>query len=448
MSQSRLTRPPGSLARRRMSAFFGICAVAMAPKALALGSWTTGGPPLPNVSALAASPGSGSLAYAAAFNASGSTAVFKTTDGGLTWQPTALTGFGVGALAVTSDGTIYAGGDSVLRSSDGGATWSQFAGPVPGNATSMLVVDPRFPQRLFRGAHALIGYEITTGVLLRTLDGGSTWTSIDPTAVAPLALALDPRQANVLYVGSGGLYRSADIGSSWAPTGLAYPPTAIVVDPFLSGTLYAATNSGVFKSVDDGVSFEAVGLSAKIVSSLVIDPLGTGRLYAAVYGEGVFSSIDGGTTWTPLNNGLTDLGVYQLVVNSSGTQLHAATTTGVFDYQIGSAACLPDETTACLQEGRFRVSVAWSAPSGQSGPGRRLGVTGNTTGFWFFDPTNVEVVVKVLDGRQINGKWWVFYGALSNVEYSITVTDTQTGATRTYFNPQGQLASFADTSAF
>jgi len=57
-------------------------------------------------------------------------------------------------------------------------------------------------------------------------------------------------------------------------------------------------------------------------------------------------------------------------------------------------------------------------------------------------------VVKVLDGRPINGTFWVFSGALSNVEYTITVTDTTTGAVKTYFNPSGQLASVADTSAF
>jgi hypothetical protein len=212
--------------------------------------------------------------------------------------------------------------------------------------------------------------------------------------------------------------------------------------------VYAATSSGVFKSMDDGGSFQGAGLAAKSVSGLVIDPTGSGRLYAAVPGEGVFSSIDGGGTWTPLNTGLTDLLVGTLVISSDGTQLHTATASGVFDYQLGSAACVPDATTACLQQGRFRVSVGWSAPSGQSGLGQRLDITGNSTGFWFFDPTNVELVVKVIDGRPVDGHWWVFYGALSNVEYTITVTDTQTGATRTYFNPQGQLASFADTSAF
>ena len=60
----------------------------------------------------------------------------------------------------------------------------------------------------------------------------------------------------------------------------------------------------------------------------------------------------------------------------------------------------------------------------------------------------IEVVLKVLDGRPVNGKFWVFYGALSNVEYTLTVTDTQTGVEKTYFNPLGRLASVADTGAF
>ena len=53
-----------------------------------------------------------------------------------------------------------------------------------------------------------------------------------------------------------------------------------------------------------------------------------------------------------------------------------------------------------------------------------------------------------MDTRAVNNFFWVFYGALSNVEYTITVTDTLTGRTKTYFNPQGQLASVADTASF
>ena len=66
----------------------------------------------------------------------------------------------------------------------------------------------------------------------------------------------------------------------------------------------------------------------------------------------------------------------------------------------------------------------------------------------FFTASNVETVLKVIDGRAVNGHFWVFYGALSNVQYTLTVTDTATGAVKTYTNPSGQFASVADTSAF
>ena len=75
-------------------------------------------------------------------------------------------------------------------------------------------------------------------------------------------------------------------------------------------------------------------------------------------------------------------------------------------------------------------------------------ITADTGYFWFFDDANVELVVKVLDGRSVNGHFWVFYGALSDVGYSITVTDTETGDQRAYQNAHGTLASVADTSAF
>ena len=55
---------------------------------------------------------------------------------------------------------------------------------------------------------------------------------------------------------------------------------------------------------------------------------------------------------------------------------------------------------------------------------------------------------KVVDGRAFNNKFWVFYGALSNVQYTITVTDTTTNAVKTYVNPNGNLASVADVTAF
>jgi hypothetical protein len=54
----------------------------------------------------------------------------------------------------------------------------------------------------------------------------------------------------------------------------------------------------------------------------------------------------------------------------------------------------------------------------------------------------------MLDGRQVNGRFWVFYGALSDVAYTITVTDTETGTHKEYRNPPGEICGRGDTAAF
>jgi ELWxxDGT repeat protein len=114
----------------------------------------------------------------------------------------------------------------------------------------------------------------------------------------------------------------------------------------------------------------------------------------------------------------------------------------------GTAGCIQAPTRLCLGGGRFAVEATWKDFSGNTGVGTAVPLSGDTGYFWFFAADNVEVVLKVLDGTALNGKHWVFYGALSSVEYTLRVTDTATGVTRTYFNPSGNLASVADTSAF
>jgi hypothetical protein len=112
-------------------------------------------------------------------------------------------------------------------------------------------------------------------------------------------------------------------------------------------------------------------------------------------------------------------------------------------------ACTPDAQTLCLNASRFKVQVAWDVPpQGTSGVGTAGALTGDTGTFWFFSSNNLELIIKVLDARAINNHFWVFYGSLSNVEYTITITDTVTGAVRAYHNPYQNVASFSDTSAF
>lgn len=123
--------------------------------------------------------------------------------------------------------------------------------------------------------------------------------------------------------------------------------------------------------------------------------------------------------------------------NSPGTFVPSSTST-----------CTNSATSLCLDNGRFEVTAAWKDFTGTSGSAQAVPLTNSAGYFWFFGANNVELVLKVLDGRHLNGHWWVFFGALSNVEYTLTVRDTVTGAVKVYSNPSGTFASTADMEAF
>jgi streptogramin lyase len=118
---------------------------------------------------------------------------------------------------------------------------------------------------------------------------------------------------------------------------------------------------------------------------------------------------------------------------------------------IGSTGpCVADSASLCLSFGRFRVQANWQIPSqGTSGQGTAVSLTGDTGTFWFFNASNVEMIVKVLDACTLNSHKWVFAGGLTNVEVTLTVTDTQTDAVKTYVNPANTaFLPIQDTVAF
>ncbi|HTG37172.1 MAG TPA: hypothetical protein VLB76_30005 [Thermoanaerobaculia bacterium] len=121
---------------------------------------------------------------------------------------------------------------------------------------------------------------------------------------------------------------------------------------------------------------------------------------------------------------------------------------GVFAQRLQSSSpCATGSEVLCLDGGRFQARVSWKNPyTGVTGTGKTLPLTSDTGSFWFFDPANLELMVKVLDGRPVNGHFWIFYGSLSNVEYTLTVLDTLAGTSQTYHNAPFQFGSQADVS--
>lgn len=121
---------------------------------------------------------------------------------------------------------------------------------------------------------------------------------------------------------------------------------------------------------------------------------------------------------------------------------------GIFGQRFTAVTCATAASQLCL-DGRFTVAVQFTNPAtGASGSGQPLQLTSDSGAYWFFGPDNVELLIKVLDGRVVNGHFWVFSGALSDVDYTITITDTETHRTKVYHNPLHTLASRADIEAF
>ena len=383
--------------------------------------------------------------------------IFRSTDHGLQWTSVFhASSDQVFTLATGSQGVVYSGtGDGVFRSRNGGTTW--FGAGLGGQTVFALAVDPRDPSIVYAGTDS----GTSVGGLFQTKDGGGTW---DRVAVFPggsiSRVAIDPSNPDTVFaggVGGGGILRTRDGGSHWDHLGGTDVTLDLAVDPADSNRVYAIRlppcSGPVFclmrldRSTDGGDTWVSVPLPALPAYRIVVDATSTLFVNAGVR---VYASRDFGETWAPIENQTRVFASVLAFDPLEPATLYAATSEGVLSITIGPPGpCASPGTTLCLQDGRFQVTVGWQAsPLGPTFPASAVPVTSKSGYFWFFDPDNVEVMVKILDGTSINGHFWVFYGALSNVQYTVHVTDTLSGETKDYVNPQGTLASVADTQAF
>ncbi|MEA2559941.1 MAG: hypothetical protein QOH06_1445 [Acidobacteriota bacterium] len=95
----------------------------------------------------------------------------------------------------------------------------------------------------------------------------------------------------------------------------------------------------------------------------------------------------------------------------------------------------------------FYVRVHWSNPrDGSSGSGHALRLARDSGAFWFFYPDNLEVTIKVLDGRAINGHWWVFIASMTDVQFEVEIS-REGGPVKTYVQTAGANRNFIDINA-
>jgi len=116
------------------------------------------------------------------------------------------------------------------------------------------------------------------------------------------------------------------------------------------------------------------------------------------------------------------------------------------------SGCAPGPTANCLSDDRFKVRTKWRTTFGTRGaaPVVQTAGTDDSGLFYFFNQDNWEVLLKVLNACNTPApRFWVFAAATTNVEYTITVVDTEEQVAKSYFKPQGPPApAITDTNAF
>jgi uncharacterized repeat protein (TIGR01451 family) len=300
---------------------------------------------------------------------------FRSADSSATWTAsvTGLTSRSITAFAVDptvpTTQIVYAGTSDkeLFKSTNGGQSWVSASGSgatsLSANVVQALVIDPRTPTNLYVGG---------SNGAFKTTDGGATWAAVDTGLVFPgtatpvdvRTLAIDPTTTGTtatLYAGGfEGAFKTTNGGATWTSLNAGFPLTnglpttpeitSIVVDPLNPSTVYAGVEfpGGVFKSSDGGATWTAVsnGLvfpnttSPLNIRTLAIDVKAPANIYATTFnGVGVYKTSNGGLNWGAVNNGLTDLQINGIAVDStvSGTLYVGTQSTGVFKTVDGGA---------------------------------------------------------------------------------------------------------------
>ncbi|MEM8959953.1 MAG: trypsin-like peptidase domain-containing protein [Acidobacteriota bacterium] len=290
---------------------------------------------------------------------------------------------------------------------------------------------------------------LSGGDLSKTTNG-ATWRADDPaTDFALLELpAQPPADFDVYYVGwdiSGAVPQGA--------VGIHHPELQEKAISFDTNPL--TTNSGV-PGLTDGThwrvgNWEDGTTEPGSSGSCIYDP--TNQLCVGILTGGFASCQDlredyygklavawsGGSTTTRLQSWLDPAGLG--VTSFSGYDPSDAPT---------GTTCTPDADTMCLRDGRFLIEVTYSDFDGNVDAAQVANAGTSDSGlFWFFQPDNWELLVKVLDGCGVNGNYWVFAAGTTNVGWLLEITDLDNGTRWTGTNPLGQPApAITDTNAF
>ncbi len=327
--------------------------------------WVTNGPS-EAVSALAISP-------TGALLAAGASGVWRSDDDGGSWSKISgalLDGSMSIAEAIGTVWGVSADGKQILSSADGGLTWTaRYTTSAEGSINSVLA-DPNTPGTVWAGMTA----PDTLAEVLRSTDDGATWTTVlpaslrgggglSPTAAGPLAGS--PGIAGLVLAGaryyhSGGVLRTVDGGATWTLAyGDTFTPLAGAGSVAAYGSSVAAARAfgglnvqqfGSLVRSDDGGS-TWTDLSAHLplrdpsaggyVANIVLDPTEPNTVYISMWDTshpertGVFVSTDAGQSWAEVGHlAAQAAGPCGLLLKADTQTLWAATSLGVYTYAL------------------------------------------------------------------------------------------------------------------
>ena len=193
-------------------------------------------------------------------------------------------------------------------------SWSAGHGRV-----NTVTVDPNNSSTIYIGAPA--------GGIWKSTDNGLNWTVLNDQlgVIGVSSIAIDPSNSDIIYIATGdddagdtysiGIMKSTDGGANWNTTGLTLSGNSrvynLVLDPSNSQIVYAATNSGLYKSTNSGTSFSVI--LAQATRDFAFKPGDSQTIYT-VTSSSFYRSTNGGTSFTQISSGLPGTDVSRIVI--------------------------------------------------------------------------------------------------------------------------------------
>jgi photosystem II stability/assembly factor-like uncharacterized protein len=343
--------------------------------------------------------------YVSAWSATGQQfgEIFRTTDGGATWQTLpAMHGKSIRALSMfKGDSSILVAGalDGVYRTKDGGDTWERLS---PANSAEIkniesVAVDPKDPNTVYAG---------TWHLAWKTSDGGANWQHINKGMIDDsdvFSVIVDHDNPSVVFASAcSGIYKSETAGNQFSKIqGIPFSARRTRVlkqDPTNENIIYAGTTEGLWKTTDLGKVWKRVSSPEVVVNDVMIDPRDSNRVLLATDRSGVMASTNGASTWIASNQGYAHR--YVSAILADNKDAHTLYVGVVNDREYGGVFHSSDAGQHWSQKaaglGGKDVFALKQAPSGELIAGTNHGIysLAHNGGEW--RPMNVVVVEHTL----------------------------------------------------